>query len=328
MTNNNTLLSFVIPCYRSEATISKVIDEIIETVAQRPGYDYEVICVNDCSPDNVYAVLEKLAAGNSRVKVVNLAKNMGKHSAVLAGYAYASGEYIVTLDDDYQCPTYELWKLLDPVEQDECDYATARYKEKKQAAWKNFGSNVNVMMGVVMLDKPRELRFENFCVMKRFVGDEMIKYTSPYPYLEGLVLRVTRRIKMVDMEERDRADSNTTGYTLKKSLALWVNGFTAFSVKPLRIATVIGVLTAIIGFITGVVMVVRRLVNPDIAIGYTSLAVIQLFLGGMILMCLGLMGEYIGRIYISQNKAPQYVVRNTLNFDAEASKEKAYAVEK
>jgi len=315
MAEVKNLISFVIPCYRSQATIKKVTDEIIEVVGQRPQYDYEIICVNDCSPDNVYEVLRELAAGNRKIKVVNLAKNMGKHAAVLAGYGFASGEYVVDLDDDYQSPTYELWKLLEPVERDECDYATAHYLEKKQAAWKNFGSNVNVLMGVVMLEKPKELRLENFSVMKRFVVNEMIKYTSPYPYLEGLVLRVTRRIKMVDMEERDRADDNKTGFTLKKSISLWVNGFTAFSVKPLRIATIIGLITAVIGFITGIVMIIRRLLNPDIAMGYTSLAVIQLFLGGMILMCLGLVGEYIGRIYISQNKSPQYVVRNTINME-------------
>lgn len=313
MAEVKNLISFVIPCYRSEATIEKVTDEIVETVAQRPQYDYEIICVNDGSPDNVYEVLRKLAAGNKKIKVVNLAKNMGKHAAVLAGYGFASGEYVVDLDDDYQSPTYELWKLLEPVERDECDYATAHYRVKKQAVWKNFGSNVNVLMGVMMLEKPKELRLENFSVMKRFVANEMIKYTSPYPYLEGLVLRVTRRIKMVEMEERERADNNQTGFTFKKSLSLWINGFTAFSVKPLRVSTFLGLVTAAIGFVAGVVMIIKRLMNPDMPMGYTSLAVIQLFLGGMILMCLGLVGEYIGRIYISQNKSPQYVVRNTIN---------------
>lgn len=314
MQYKKNLLSFVIPCYRSEHTISKVTEEIIQVVSQRPQYDYEIICVNDFSPDNVYSVLMGLADKNPKIKIVNLAKNMGKHSAVLAGYSFVSGEYIINLDDDFQCPTYELWNLLKPVECDECDYATARYYTKKQAAWKNFGSNVNVLMGIVMLDKPKELRFENFSVTKRFVTDEIIKYTNPYPYLEGLVLRVTRRIKMVDMEERERADDNSTGYTFKKSLSLWMNGFTAFSVKPLRIATILGFATAAIGFLYGLYMIIRKLIEPNIMMGYTSLAVIQLFLGGMILMCLGLVGEYIGRIYISINNAPQYVVRDTRNF--------------
>ena len=177
----STLLSFVIPCYRSEGTIRKVTDEIAEVVSQREEYDYEIICVNDFSPDNVYQVLQSLAGENKKIKVVNLAKNMGKHAAVLAGYSVARGAYIVNLDDDCQCPTYELWKLLEPVEQDVCDYATAHYHRKKQAAWKNLGSSANTLMSSVMLEKPQSLRIENFSVMKRFVAEEMIKYTSPYP---------------------------------------------------------------------------------------------------------------------------------------------------
>ena len=307
------LISFVIPCYRSEATIKLVIDEIIEVVAQRPVYDYEIICVNDCSSDSVYTVLEDLAKNNQKIKIVNFAKNMGKHAAVLAGYAYASGEYVVNLDDDFQCPTIELWKLLDPLIYDGYDYTTAKYPEKKQAAWKNLGSNVNVMMSEALLGKPKNLRFENFTAMKRFVMNEMARYDNPYPYLEGLVLRTTRNIKAIEMEERERADSNTTGYTLVKSISLWINGFTAFSVKPLRFSAFAGFFTALAGFITGLIMVVRKIINPEIVMGYTSLAVIMLFLGGMILMCLGLVGEYVGRIYICLNKAPQYVVKNTIN---------------
>lgn len=307
------LISFVIPCYRSEATIKLVVDEIVAVVAQRPAYDYEIICVNDCSPDNVYAVLEELARENKKIKVVNFAKNMGKHAAVLAGYSYVTGEYVVNLDDDFQCPTCDLWKLLDPLISGECDYATAKYPEKKQAAWKNLGSNVNVMMSEALLGKPKNMRFENFTATKRFVVDEMARYDNPYPYLEGLVLRTTRNIKAIEMEERDRADSNTTGYTLFKSIALWINGFTAFSVKPLRFSAFAGFFTAFAGFVTGLVMVIRKMMNPEIVMGYTSLAVIMLFLGGMILMCLGLVGEYVGRIYICLNKAPQYVVKNTIN---------------
>ena len=121
-----TLLSFVVPCYRSELTIEKVTCEIIETVSQRTEYDYEIVCVNDCSPDGVYEVLKRLAQDNSKIKVINFARNMGKHSAVLAGFAHAKGEYIVNVDDDFQCPVNELWRLMEPIENDECDFATAK----------------------------------------------------------------------------------------------------------------------------------------------------------------------------------------------------------
>ena len=315
MTEIKNLISFVIPCYRSEATIQKVTDEIIEIVGQRAQYDYEIICVNDGSPDNVYEVLQKLAKENHKIKVVNFAKNMGKHAAVLAGYAYVRGEYVVNLDDDFQCPTTELWRLLEPLVQEQCDYATAKYPHKKEAVWKRWGSEVNVLMSQMLLGKPKGIRFENFTACKRFVADEMAKYPNPYPYLEGLLLRVTRNVKEVEMEERERADNNTTSYTFLKSIALWINGFTAFSVKPLRISTFVGVLAAMVGFIVGLIMVIKKILNPEIAMGYTSLAVIQLVIGGLILMSLGLMGEYIGRIYICLNKSPQYVVKNTINVE-------------
>lgn len=306
-------LSFVIPCYRSENTISRVVDEIIETVGKRENYDYEIVCVNDCSPDNVYQVLVGLAKQNKNIKVINLAKNMGKHAAVLAGYAHVTGDYIVNMDDDFQCPGYALWDLIDPLILEDYDFTTASYVRKEQALWKNLGSNINSLMSQMLLGKPKGIRFENFSAMKRFVMDEIVKYTNPYPYLEGLVLRVTHNIKTVVMEERCRADQNVTGYTFYKSLALWINGFTAFSVKPLRLATLAGIFTAAVGFVVGIIMVIRKLVDPNVVLGYTSLACIELFLGGMILMCLGLIGEYIGRIYICINKSPQYVIKEKIN---------------
>ena len=309
-----TLLSFVIPCYRSELTIEMVIDEIIRTVSQREDeYDYEIICVNDCSPDNVLSVLKRLATENKKIKVIDFAKNMGKHAAVLAGYSYSKGKYIVSLDDDFQCPVYELWRLLEPIEKDECDYSTANYKVKRQTAFKNFGSNVNMLMAEIMLGKPKGLRFENFSIMKRYIVEEMVKYDKPYPYLQGLICRITNRISTVEMDERERGDNKATGFTFHKSVSLWLNGFTAFSVKPLRISTVLGFILALGGFIFGLIMIIRKIIYPDVPAGYTSMLAVQLFIGGIIMMILGLIGEYVGRIYICLNNSPQYVIRDKIN---------------
>ncbi len=313
--NKAVLLSYVIPCYRSEYTISKVLNEIREVMGQRKEYDYEVICVNDFSPDTVYSVLEREAASDKRVKVVDLAKNAGKHAAVLAGLRYAKGDYIINIDDDFQCPVYEQWRLLEPLEKDECDVAVANYEQKKQSALKNFGSFVNLVTASIMLEKPMDLRMENFCIFKKFVRDEIIKYNKPYPYLEGLILRVTRRISVVMMQERERADEKATGFTFGKSLSLWLNGFTAFSVKPLRIASILGVSFSLIGFIIMVVFVIKKLINPDVPAGYTSLIAINLLIGGINMLILGLLGEYVGRIYICLNNSPQYVIKNTINLD-------------
>lgn len=308
-----TLLSFVIPCYRSENTIKSVIGEIIETVKEKDGYDYEIICVNDCSPDNVQDVLEEISARNQKIKTVELAKNMGKHSAVMAGYSFAKGDYIVNLDDDCQSPVDQLWKLMDLLEKDLCDVVTAKYARKKESYWKRIGSNINYFISEIMLDKPKGLRFENFSVIKRFVMEEVINYKNPYPFLEGLFLRVTKRVISVPMEQRERGDNNISGFTFWKSLSLFVNGITNFSVKPLRFALIIGMAFATFGFFYGIIIVTKRIINPEVAVGWSSIMSVVLFSSGTIMMLLGVIGEYVGRIFICMNDSPQYVVRKTIN---------------
>ncbi len=305
-----TKLSFVIPCYGSEGTIEMVIEEIKEVMRQRPEFDYEIIAVNDHSPDNVLSVLKRLVQTNDKLIVADLSQNMGKHSAVMAGYSLVTGDYVVGLDDDGQCPTNELWKLYDALGSD-YDIAMAEYPVKKQSAFKNFGSRVNSWMSRILLGKPKNIRFENFGITKRYVIDEIIKYKNPYPNLEGLSLRTTKRIVNVRMEERERF-AGKGNFTFFRSLKLWLNGFTAFSVKPLRISSILGVISAAFGFILGIVIAIRKIINPDILMGYSSLMAALLFIGGILMIMLGLIGEYIGRIYICINDSPQYVIREIL----------------
>lgn len=305
------LLSFVIPCYRSEKTVKSVIDEIMMVVGQKSKYEYEIIAVNDYSPDDVYSVLKELSGVNDRIKVIDLAKNVGKHAALMAGFSVVQGDYVICVDDDGQCPIDHLWDLLEPLDNG-YDMAIARYPKKKQSGFKNFGSKMNSAMTKIMLDKPKDFVFSNFVARKRFVCDKIIEYRNPYPYLEGLSLNVTRNIAFVPMEERERI-SGTSGYNLKKSLSLWLNGLTAFSVKPLRVSSLIGVICAIIGFIFGIITIIRKLIYTSISVGWSSTVSIMLFIGGLIMLMLGMIGEYIGRIYISINNSPQYVVRETIN---------------
>lgn len=306
-------LSFVIPCYNSENTIASVINEIDVIMQQKNEYEYEIIAVNDSSPDNVWYVLENLTKERSNIKAIDLAKNMGKHSALMAGYSYAQGDIIISLDDDGQCPVDRLWDLLEPLEHG-YDIVIARYPKKKQSAFKNFGSKVNDLMACFLLNKPKDLKLSNFYAIKRFICKEILRYTNPYPYISGLFLRSTMRIKNVYMEERERILGNS-GYTFSKSLKLWLNGFTAFSVKPLRIATIIGFFTSLSGFIFALYVVLRKIYYPNIPSGYSSIMAVQLFIGGVIMLCLGLIGEYVGRIYISLNNSPQYVIRQTKNIE-------------
>ena len=307
-------ISFVIPCYKSEGSVGLVIDEIRNVVAQRPEYDYQIIAVNDCSPDGLLDVIRSYAADDYRVIAIDLAKNGGRHAALMCGCHFATGDFIVFCDDDLQCPMDRLWDLLAPIVNDASngggyDVSIARYPKKKQSAWKNFGSKVNDLVSTWLLNKDPELKFSNFSAMKRFVRDEVVKYTNPYPYLSGLMVSSTKRVCNVDMEERDRTIGEGN-YSFKKSFSLWTNSFTSFSVKPLRLATFCGFALAIVGIVFAIFVIVRKLLHPVIAIGYSSTMAALLFIGGMIMVMLGLIGEYIGRIYISLNNSPQFVIRD------------------
>lgn len=306
-------LSFVIPCYGSEHTIKDVVEEIINKVKEDKKYDYEIILVNDKSYDNVWEVIKKLTTKNKKIKAINFAKNMNKPGAVMAGLRFTEGDYIIILDDDMQCPINELWTIINPLNEGH-DIAVAKYKEKKQSKFKNFGSAVNKKMAEIIIDKPKDLYFNNFVAIKKYVVKEMIKYNNPYPYLEGLMLRTTNDIVNVLVEERERTVGKSN-FTFKKMLSLWFNGFTSFSVKPLRISTYLGFFIAIIGFIYGIYVIFNKILNPSIIIGYSSLMASILFIGGVILIMLGLIGEYVGRIYISLNASPQYVIKETINLE-------------
>lgn len=312
------LISFVIPCYNSANTIGSVIEEISNVVLQRSSkYDYEIIAVVDGSPDNVFSVLKDIARNNPRVKIVNLANNFGKANAEMAGYNNASGDYIVTLDDDGQCPMDKVWDLIGQLEQG-ADMAVAKYPKKKQSFFKNIGSRLNILMGRTLLGFPKDFETSNFTAFDRLLLEEVSNYDNPYPYFYGIAFRSTKRIVNVEMEERERSEGNSN-FTFRKSLSMWLNGFTSFTIKPLRIADLVGFLFASVGFLFGLYTVINRIMNPDIAAGYSSLLSILLLIGGIIMVLLGLIGEYIGRIYICINHLPQYVVRDKVNFKNERS---------
>ena len=189
----------------------------------------------------------------------------------------------------------------------------ARYDHKQHSAFRNLGSRVNEVMTRVMLGKPADLFLSSYFAVKRFVVDDMVRYRNSYPYVIGLVLRATKNIVNVDVHHRER-EEGTSGYNLKKLIGLWFNGFTAFSVKPLRVATGLGGISAAAGFLYGLYTIIKRFLNPHVPVGFSSLMAAIVFFGGMIMLMLGLIGEYIGRIYISLNNSPQYVVREKINF--------------
>lgn len=306
------LISFVIPCYRSEQTIEGVVEEINSLCQEiMEGYDHEIILVNDCSPDNTISVIKSLCDKYSFITGIDFARNFGQHSALMAGLRESKGDIVICLDDDGQTPPMECVKLIKALE-DGADVAYARYSHKKHSLFRNFGSYVNEEMARFMLDKPKELYVSSYFATKRFVVDDMIRYENSYPYVIGLVLRSTRNIVNVDVDHRSREVGNS-GYTLKKLLGLWMNGFTSFSVKPLRIATVMGCIASMLGFIYGIIVIIQKIILPDRVLGFSSLMSVLVFFCGMIMIMLGLIGEYVGRIYISMNASPQYVIRERYN---------------
>lgn len=299
--------SFVIPCFRSEHFLESVVSELIMEIEKEGLSDYEIILVNDCSPDDVWRVIKQLSQTHSFIHGISLAKNFGQHAALMAGYAKTTGDVIISLDDDGQAPINELYKLLDELERDK-DVVYAYYREIKQSLFRRFGSAVATEMGRLMLGAPKDFKGSSFYAARRFVIDEMLRYDNAYPYLGGLVLRVTRRISCIETEHRKRKEG-TSGYNFRKLFSLWLNGFTAFSVKPLETGAWVGFLFAVFGLIGSVVTIIRKMCNPEIAAGWSSTISILLIIGGALMLMLGLIGEYVGRIYICINKAPQYVIR-------------------
>ena len=304
---SDKLVSFVIPCYRSEKTLDGVVDEIRDTIVKLKGYDYEIILVNDCSPDSTMDVIRNLCGKDSKITGIDFGRNFGQHSALMAGLRQSAGDIIICLDDDGQTPADQMDRLLKAIENG-ADAAYARYDKKKHSPFRNFGSYVNEKMAEFMLGKPKELYVSSYFAVKRFVVNDMIRYENSYPYVIGLVLRAAKNIVNVDVDHRER-QVGASGYTLIKLLGLWMNGFTSFSVKPLRVATIVGIGSTFVGFIYGLVIIIQHFTLPDRLLGYASTMAVLIFFGGMIMIMLGLIGEYVGRIYISINNSPQYVIK-------------------
>lgn len=305
-------LSFVIPCYGSEQIVETVINDIEKKVLEKEEYSLEIIAVNDCSPDHVMDVLRQRAVKDKTLKVINLAGNVGKHRAILAGYKKAKGDYIVICDDDGQCPIERLWDLLDPLVQGH-DMAIAKYSKKKESFLKRIGSKANSLTSQKLIGKPKDIVFSNFIARQKYICDAMIRYSNVFPYLEGLSLHITKDVVMVPMEEHERLAGHSH-FSFKKSFNLWLDGFTAFSVKPLRVSFVIGGITGVLGAIIGIAFVIRNWIlsiDTPASIGISGLI---LFMFGVLFLILGLMGEYVGRAYITASNYPQYVIKETINF--------------
>ena len=294
-------VSVVIPCYRSKLTIRTVVDEIKETVKSREGWDYQIVLVNDCSPDETFSVIRELCEEDSRIIGVDMSRNFGQETAIVAGLGYATGDAVVVMDDDGQHPTH--------------DIVYAAFPHKHHSWFKRFTSNLHGVINEWIGCKPKGIILSSFWCLSPFCAKELSKYHSPFTSRGGYMMRITQKFANVEIDEhRDRL-AGSSGYNLKKLLELWFSNFTNFSIVPIRAMAKLGWIVAAAGFLFGLYLIIRKLVDPSVAIGYTSIMSVILFIGGLIMAMIGFMGEYIGRTYMTVSGMPQFIVRQTINTD-------------
>ena len=291
--------SIVIPCYRSSHTVRNVVELTAEEFGRLGIEDFEFVLVDDCSPDGgeTINVLRALADEYTYVTAVELARNTGQHNAVMAGLAYAAGDIIITMDDDMQT-----------------------HPSQKHSGFRNFGSWFTHMSVRILIGKPKDMRTSSYCVMRRYVCENMKQYHEQYSHLQGLVLRTVspERITSVPIEHFERAYGKSN-YTLKKLLGLWSN-IAGFSVVPLQITKRCGFGISVLGLLGALILIIRKLMHPSMVIGWASMIVAIFFFSGMLMFTIGMVGEYVGRMFLSMGNYPQYVVRDVYTSDPERIK--------
>lgn len=303
------LYSVIIPCYKSAHTIRQVVEETSAELDRLGRTPYEFVLVDDFSPDggSTLDVLKELSEEYSFVTVIELAQNAGQHNAVMAGLNYARGDVLIAMDDDMQTHPSQLGKLFDAFDEGH-DIVYGYYEKKKESGFRRFGSWVNYMSFRILIGKPKELKTSSFWIIRKFVRDYVVQYKSQYTHLQGLFLRTTRNIKSVPVEHFERAHGKS-GYTFKKLLGLWSNVM-GFSIVPLRLARNTGLFFSLLSILGAAAIILKKLLAPTAAIGWYSMIVSICFFSGLILLFLGLIGEYLGRMYLGMTNNPQFVVRN------------------
>ncbi len=299
-------LSIVIPVFNGSTTIGVLTDTLVET---NPGYRLQVVLVNDGSADASRTVCRLLSRRHPGVVTfVDLARNAGEHNAVMAGLSQATGDYCVIMDDDFQNPPPEAYRLADKAFRERRDIVFSSYSEKRHGWARNAGSRVVNAMARRLMRLPEGLYLSSFKCLSRFAVDQVIAYRGPFPYVDGLALRATRNIAVLETAH-EWTRKERSGYTVKKLFRLWGAMVVNFSVLPLRIGTLLGVLFSILGLAGAVSVVIEKMQHPGLPIGWSSLIVAVLLLSGVQLLILGMIGEYLGQLVLTVNGTPQYVVR-------------------
>ena len=304
------LISVCIPCYNSSKTIGHVVQGIKDEFEKR-AEDYQIVLVNDGSPkDNTFEVIKDLCAADPRITGVNLSRNYGQASAKLAALPYAKGEVIVFMDDDGQHPAYGIFKLVDKL-MEGYDVVYAEFKNKKHSFFKRTTSRLHNALAEKMGSKPKGIKRSSFTAWSRMVADAMMDYHSPFVSIGSYMMTIASKFANVEVEHKERMVGKS-GYTLSKLFAMWLNLFISFSMLPLRFATYLGFLFSGFGFVGIIYLILWKLVKGTSVKGYTSTMIVELFIGGILMIMLGIIGEYLGRIYMTISDKPQYRVREVI----------------
>lgn len=319
MHKSELALSFVIPVYGSEKVLPELVARLHATLDQIDTLrgNYEVIFVCDRSPDGSWGVIETLARQYPWVRGILLRMNAGQHNALMAGFAQARGEIIMTMDDDLQHAPSDVPLLLAELARGR-DVVYARFAQRRHAAWKIAGSRLNDKVAGYLMQKPKGMYLSPFRAMRRAIVADILRYQGPYVYVDGLILSVTRNIGMVEVQHHDRF-AGDSGYSLRKSISLWLKMATSFSIVPLRITSFVGLTFAGIGFLFALLLVVQKFTLDRMPVGWSSLIVTILIVGGVQLVALGMLGEYLGRVLLTLNSRPQYVIGATVGLDADTT---------
>ncbi|HQT78396.1 MAG TPA: glycosyltransferase family 2 protein [Rhodopila sp.] len=300
-------LSIVVPVYRGAATIGRLVDALSDL---NPAGGMEVVLVNDGSPDNSAEVCRDLLE-TARLPLVYVehARNYGEHNAVMTGLRHTRGEYVITMDDDLQNPPEEVIKLYDHARLGGWDVVYTRYAVKQHAGWRNLGSRFANGVADRLLDKPKGLYLSSFRCMSAMVVRAVTRYSGPYPYVDGLVMQVTQRIDSIEVRHLPRMEGRSN-YTLVRLIRLWLNLATSFSLAPLRLAIFAGLGLSLLGAVGAVATIAEALFTRDTPSGWASTMTVLLLVSGVQSMILGVLGEYVGRTFLSANGKPQGTVRS------------------
>ena len=306
------LVSVVIPCYNSQRSIGEVVSLTISEFDMLDGYECEFVLVNDGSPaDDTYGEICRLAQEYPNVHGINLMRNFGQHNAIMCGLNYAKGDLVLGMDDDLQNHPTQIPKLLAKMEEGDYDLVYGVFEEQKNSKVKTFTSWLNKVTARKMLGRSKDVVTSSFWLINRKLRDQVVRFRNYNPMIEALFSRMTDNVGCVVVEHHAR-EYGSSGYTLGKLVKLWLAYFN-YTVLPLRAISGIGVVTAIVGFVFGIVTVIRKLIDPSILAGWASITSILLFFFGLVLLALGIIGEYVGDIVLSVNSTPQYIVRDTVN---------------